>query len=188
MDRLMEWIQHYQRGADFDLQLRLVEEILRDVRPALHLYLTRRCPEAEVDDVLQESLVAIAMALGEFEGRTPGRFWSWCYRIASNKLNDFLRKKTQSAPERIADDVLWAGLEAVAGPGSLPPGLRLDFEYAMNLLHNAAPPCYDLLWERFIMGCEHEELGEALGVSADAARMKLNRCLELAGKLVAKAS
>lgn len=187
MDRLMEWIQHYRRGRDFDLQLRLVEEILQDVRPALHLYLNRRCPEAELDDVLQESLVAIATSLVDFEGCTTRQFWSWCYRIASNKLNDTLRQKNQSSLERITDEDLWAGLEVVAGPGSLPPGLRHDLEYAMNLLHNSAPPCYELLWNRFILECEHEEIGEAFGLSADAARMKVNRCLELAGKLMAKA-
>ena len=86
--------------------------------------------------------------------------------------------------EQVSDDELWAGLEAV----SFTPGLRHDFEYAMNLLRNSAPPCYVLLWDRFILECEHEEIGEALGVSADAARMKVNRCLKLAGKLVAKAS
>ena len=47
MDRLMEWIRHCQRTQDFDLQLRLLEEILRDVRPALHLYLPYYLEQAE---------------------------------------------------------------------------------------------------------------------------------------------
>lgn len=46
------------------------------------------------DDVLQESLVAIARKIGGL--KDPGSFRTWAYRIVSNKTADLIRKRQRN--------------------------------------------------------------------------------------------
>lgn len=186
MDNLMRWVHHCRTAGDLDLRLRLMEEILTDVRPCLHLYLSSRCPRDEVDDVLQMTLVAISTSIREFKGTSPGEFWSWCYRIAARKRVDEKRRGQESVS--VSERELWQAVEA-SGHGVLPPGgERLDIEDAIALLQNLERPCYGFLWERFVLDRSLREIGDARGVSEAAARMKIKRCLETAAKLLSKLS
>ena len=55
----------------------------------------------------------------------------------------------------------------------------------MALLANAKPECYDRLWLRYVHGESIEEIARAEGIEADAARMRINRCLKLLRTLMA---
>ena len=63
-------------------------------------------------------------------------------------------------------------------------GMMRMMEYAMELLRNAKPPCIHYLRQYYIDGWEYAEVASASGISYDAARMQIRRCLELAQSLV----
>jgi RNA polymerase sigma-70 factor (ECF subfamily) len=67
------------------------EELAAELSPQLTAYLARMTGSAaDADDLLQETLMRIARALPDFEGRSSPK--NWAYRIATNVAIDFLRK------------------------------------------------------------------------------------------------
>jgi RNA polymerase sigma factor (sigma-70 family) len=56
----------------------------------------------DAEDVAQETLAAVAAKMPEFElDRTKGSFRGWLYRITSNKVADFMRKKYREGAVRV---------------------------------------------------------------------------------------
>lgn len=164
-------------------RMRLAEEVVHRVGPALRDYVVRRVRPEFVRHV-QETLVAIAARLHTFEKLTDRQFWAWCYRIAWNKCADAGRR--QPAEEFWDPQALWQVIDASAAVEPLAAGERLDLEHALNLLSQAKPPCRDLLWWRYVLEWDYEEIAAATGSAYDAVRMQIRRCLELAQELVAK--
>lgn len=67
------------------------EDVFVQLSQPLTGYLTRMTGNpADADDLLQETLLRIARALPDFEGRSSLKTWS--FRIATNVAIDFLRK------------------------------------------------------------------------------------------------
>jgi RNA polymerase sigma-70 factor (ECF subfamily) len=67
------------------------EDAFSQLSQPLNAYLVRMTGNpADADDLLQETLVRIARALPDFEGRSSLKNWS--FRIATNVAIDFLRK------------------------------------------------------------------------------------------------
>ncbi len=67
------------------------EELAAKLSPQLTAYLTRMTGRAaDADDLLQETLMRIARALPDFNGRSSLK--NWAFRIATNAAIDFLRK------------------------------------------------------------------------------------------------
>lgn len=67
------------------------EDVFAELAGPLTAYLTRMTGNAaDADDLLQETLLRIARALQDFEGRSSLKTWS--FRIATNVAIDFLRK------------------------------------------------------------------------------------------------
>jgi RNA polymerase sigma-70 factor (ECF subfamily) len=72
-------------------QIPSFEELAVELGPQLTAYLARMTgSDADADDLLQETLMRIARALPDFEGRSSPK--NWAYRIATNVAIDFLRK------------------------------------------------------------------------------------------------
>jgi DNA-directed RNA polymerase specialized sigma24 family protein len=61
---------------------------------------------------------------------------------------------------------------------------KLDFEYLMALLYAAKPECYEILWQHYILGLDYADIADEHGMSYDAVRMQIRRCLEIAQSLV----
>ncbi len=128
--------------------------------------------------------MAIAGALHTFRGQTDAEFWSWCYRIARNKLSDHLKRRQTPSQAPAGFEDLEAVVAMTTQEEPLSTGERLDLEYAMKLLRRAKPPCCDYLWQYYILGWDYAEIAVASGSSYDGARMQVQRCLQLAQKLV----
>jgi len=140
-----------------------------------------RLPAA--DDVHQEVLKSIATVLQKFQGGSVGEFWSWCYCIARNKLNDHYRKQANDRLQPMAEDELWQLVESSAQVSPLSPADKHDLEYAMKLLTSSKPECYDYLWKHFVFGLAYGEIAEEKSLSYDNVRMKIGRCLDEAKAL-----
>jgi len=184
MSSLIELVGAYRESPRLAERMRLAEEVVHRVGPALRDYVVRRVRPEFVQDTFQETLVTIAARLHTFERLTDRQFWAWCYRIARNKCADAGRR--QPAEEFWDPQALWQVIEASAAVEPLAAGERLDLEQALNLLSQAKPPCRGLLWDRYVLGLDYEEIAAATGSAYDAVRMQIHRCLELAQELVAK--
>ncbi|HRY49105.1 MAG TPA: sigma-70 family RNA polymerase sigma factor [Candidatus Paceibacterota bacterium] len=188
MDRLITLVNIYRSASELETRLKLVEEIIGEVRPALWASISRKCPEM-ADDICQETVVAIAKNLHRFYGETDQQFKSWCFGISRNKTNDCLRKlaKEKAEPLDVIDiDSLENVIEASANEEPMSAGEKMDLDYALNLLRNAKPPCLHYLWIHYVDGLSHNEMARILGQTYNAVRMQIKRCLKLAQSLVTK--
>lgn len=89
---------------------------LFDLMPAMRWYVARRCAnEAEVEDVVQETLLRAARYRGSLAD--PERLRPWVLRIAVNVLHDRARREARLPRTDVDDDVFDAleGREAIPG-------------------------------------------------------------------------
>lgn len=185
MNRLVDLARKYQGAPNLEERMRVAEEIASEVAPRLGAFILSNCRRPDMaDDVRQETLVGIVNNLHQFRGATDSMFWSWCYHIARNKISNHLgRRGTRPLVTTDTED-LWEVVEASAQSNPMSAGERLDLEYAMELLRQAKPPCYDYLWQYYIFGWDYDEVALVAGLSHDAARMQIKRCRELAQSLM----
>ena len=95
-------------------------QFLHSAAGRLRSYFGRRLPgrSADVEDLVQESLIAIHLKRGTYDSERP--FTPWLHAIAKHRLIDFLRKEKRrhvlvsDAPADVAtEDKMEAGLAAV---------------------------------------------------------------------------
>lgn len=162
------------------------DEVIRMISPELHLYLCSRLEPAWVEDVHQEVLIGIATGLRGFRGTTEPEFWGWCFGIAHHKVCDALSRK-QRTKERfvtVDEEQLRRAVEVTAAGQALPQEEAAEVEEALFVLAKVGEPCAGLLHLRYLVGLSYEAIGTANGLSPDAARMKVNRCLDRARELL----
>jgi len=184
MDDLIKLVRTYRLTAGLAERIRLAEEIFRRIEPDLRVFVFSSVSHDAAKDALQEVLKAVAVSLKQFKGDTAKEFWAWCYRIARNKLNDHYRNKAADRMQPIAPEDLWQMIEASAQDAPMTPAVRHDLEYAMKLLTNSKPECYDLLWNHFVFGLDYADIATDRNMSYDSVRMKIGRCLEEVKSLV----
>lgn len=161
---------------------RHVAELRGRVRRRLQGLVRRRVAES---DVLQEAFLTAFLRLSDFDDRGPGSFGRWISRIVENKVRDALRhhlgtrkrrgeRETATAPEAT---VLYAGHS---------PSSQAALSEASQRLRDAMKGLSEL--DRNILLLVHEqalrfrEVGERLGLTADAARMRYTRALSRLSK------
>jgi len=186
MERLIQKVRDYQQ-AKLTGRLVLAEEIITEVGPAIkaHVLKTYRGSKEQAEDIFQEILVAIAKGLEDFRGRKDQQFWEWCYVISRNRTHDQLRKEKRMPVASVNAKELWEVIEIAAKDQPLSAGERLDLEYVIGLLSVVKPPCVDYLWSHYVLGFSYGAIGEKDGLSEDAARIRVQRCVKLAQNLLA---
>jgi len=184
MDTLSKCVEAYRKAADLGERQVAVEAIARFMWPKLHRYISAFCPRHAVEDVVQNSLLSIVTHLPEFEG--DAQFENWCFRIAHHRLVDYFRVEHRTKIESLDREEIWRIVEASEQTTSMTAEQRETLAEALELIALAKPPCAKALNLRFIAGLSFDELGRAFGKSADAARVQVRRCLELAQQLLSK--
>ena len=185
-DELLQLAHVCRYATELHERLRFAEEIVVRVGPMLRAFLAARCPAAAVDDVLQETLVGVGRGAQRFRGRSDLQFWNWCYRIASHKLADHLRRKSARPTTSLDLEEIRRAVEAAVEDSPSQPGNRLDLEEAMNLLRQSKPPCVGYLTLHFIQGLDYREIATIYGSTSNGIRMQIQRCLTLARQLITK--
>ena len=186
MKSLAELVRSYQRVKTLEARLRFAEAVVCRVGPAMQNYIARRLHPDMVEDACQETLIAIATGLEKITANTDQRVWSWCYRIASNKIVDQRRAAGKHAALPLDLSEIELGLEAAVREESIPSAERLDLNDTLQLLRAVNPPCADLLWERYVQDLSYEEIAQFHDWTYDAARMAVTRATESARELMAK--
>ena len=151
-----------------------VGDVIRRVRPRIFRYAMARIgAREEAEDVTQETCVALADALPRYDGDS-GRFTSFVFGIASNKVLMSQRSRGRRPEVAVADvpDV------SSAAPGPLERAERDDALRGLLARLDGLPDRHrDVLLLRIVADLSAEQVGEALGTTAANVRVIQHRAL-----------
>ncbi len=186
MTDLIDTVRRCQQAGSPEERTAACDEVIRTISPKLHLYLCSELEPAWVEDVHQEVLIGVATGLRGFRGTTEPEFWGWCFGIARHKVCDAVSRKQRTKERFISvdEEQLRRAVEVTAAGQALPQEEAAEVEEALFVLARLGEPCAGLLRLRYLVGLSLEAVGMAYALSPDAARMKVNRCLDRARELL----
>jgi RNA polymerase sigma-70 factor, ECF subfamily len=128
--------------------------------------------EEDARDVVQEAYLRAWKGLDRFRG--DAQFSTWMYRITANTAYSTVkrRKRHRSEPLDLVDDVI------DLHPGSQPEDAAETQALLGRLsgaLEQLPPKLRVLVVLKDVYGLSHEEIGEELGISVAAAKVRLHR-------------
>jgi DNA-directed RNA polymerase specialized sigma24 family protein len=121
-----------------------------------------------------------------FRGHTDKQLWAYCYQIAWYCVADEYRGGWANLVEIWDPEVLREAVGAGTSDELDSAATRDDLAAVLELLKRVQPPCYGLLWIRYIDGLDFKTIGKINRISADAAKVRVYRCLKLAQELAKK--
>lgn len=187
MTNLVALLQAYRDAATLPERERFTEDFVLQVGPALRRFIFAHCRSDLAEDAYQETLIAIALCLGKCSAGTDAQVWRWCYQVARYKIADQARRAGGTRTVSLEIEAVQRAVNTIAASDEgFRSEKREELEYALDLLRAVKPPCVDYLWEAIALNLTYEAVGELHGLTSDAARMQVNRCLELAQALVRK--
>lgn len=163
MDDVLERAKKGDRAA--------MEELLAQLSPSVHRFGRHMCKNAaDADDVLQDTLLAIAKHLPEYEGRSALSSWVFALaRSACARRRRGLKNQPALGDEALADkDAPDASPEDSAA--------KAELGTALTRALDRMPEDYrEVLLLRDIEGMTAPEAAAVLGVSVDALKSRLHR-------------
>jgi RNA polymerase sigma-70 factor (ECF subfamily) len=156
-------------AGDESLYRRLLEEIGRAVRrQARGAFSRARLGDADIEDVVQETLLAIHLKRQTWDG--GAKLAPWVNAIARHKIIDALRRRGVRRHEPIED------FEAVLpAPPAEDPHQRSDVERLMEAL---SPRAKDIVKSISLEGQSISATAERLAMTEVAVRVALHRALK----------
>lgn len=160
----------------------ILEDALRTYGPALsRLASSYARNQAEREDLLQDIALALLIALPTFRGECPER--AFVLRVAHNRALALVTRRRITAPiEPLLDDVVDQG----PGPADVVEqrARRKALVDAIRLLPFGQRQVALLALE----GLNHDEMGEVLGLNANAIGVRLHRARTELAKLMGEQS
>ena len=149
--------------GDSEAQRALYDSLSPKMFPVCLRYMSSR---EEAEDVLQEGFVTLFSKLDSYSG--AGSFEGWARKIFVNTALMQLRK----------NDVLKESedLEGAWDISSQDPTVIQNIGYQELLeIIESLPPGFRTVFNMYIEGYSHKEIGEALGISENTSRSQLQR-------------
>ncbi len=125
------------------------------------------------EDVTSKVFLAVASQIKAFKGKTEQEFGSWIYTIASNKINDHLRKTTRrnrilleaanTLAKEFADDQLEQGLNWPSLYRGI-ASLKTQEQTIVTL--------------RFFEGLSYEQISAITGIKSTTVGVRIHRILK----------
>lgn len=143
--------------------------LLRALAPLLHSFYRRRLRGAEedVEDLVQETLIAIHTRRGTYDRDRP--FTAWLYAIARYRMIDHLRRRRIAVPIEDVEAILVAeGFEDAVSA-------RLDVE---GLLATLTPKQARVIRETHLMGQSVGETAAAAQIGESDVKVSVHRGLK----------
>jgi len=159
-------------------QGRYAELVDAYMRPLFRLACSMTGDRVAAEDLVQEAFFRAYTNLDHYD--IERSFYSWLYAIALNAIRDWLRKRETSvyAAGRAASDCEPAEL-ASSEPGPEEQiAARQREEATRRALSLLSVEAREILAMRFTAGLAFAEIGEIMGISADAAKTRTYRALE----------
>jgi len=163
--------------CEFDFQ-----KIHDDFRPRILRYLTRMVGEGEAEDLTQEVFARIGPALKSFRGES--KLSNWVYKIATNVAMDSLRRSSsrpghekqmniEDIPETEEDKEIWTDERT---PSTEERVIRQEMNGCIRKIIETLPESYkSVIILSELEGFKDAEIADILGLSIEAAKIRLNR-------------
>lgn len=148
--------------------------LLAEMSAWLTRYFTRRLPAGEVDDAVQETLMAVHRRRHTYDPRYP--FGPWLAAIAKNKWVDQLRSLARRPDGELSDDVAVGDHEASVVSTSV----------LATLLEALRPAQAQAILLVKVQGYSVEEASSRIGLSPSAVKMNIHRGLTRLTALIEK--
>jgi len=186
LDRTSELISQAQRGDEW-----AQDRLFKRVQPMLERIIRRKLGAdpralAETQDCLNEGLLDLCRQLPRLESPSTADFMRVAVKVVSNKVRDLAKAARRDKRDVRREQAIESGPETGGGmqvaardpsPTSLVRANELE-ERIDGLLRTFDPQDRDLILLRKEHGFTNEELAELLGLSKDAARMRLTRAIK----------
>jgi RNA polymerase sigma factor (sigma-70 family) len=154
--------------GDGEAYCRLLQELAPVLRGMASRGLARhKYGNEDVEDVVQETLLALHLKRGTWDERQP--FSPWLYAIARNKLIDNLRRRGRQAHVAIDD------IGELRGGAELPAAL--NGVEAERLIARLKGRQREIVVAISIEGASARQVAERLGMTEGAVRVALHRAL-----------
>lgn len=150
--------------------------LLNEVSCWLHRYFGRRLPPGDVDDAVQETLLAVHRRRHTFDPRYP--LAPWLAGIAKRKWIDQLRKIGSRPTEELRDDLSVGDHEAAVISASV----------LARLLEQLRPVQAQVIMLVKVQGYSIEDASRETGLSASAVKMNIHRGLAQLSSFVEKSN
>lgn len=141
------------------------QRLLAEVSGWLKRYFARRLPSGEVDDAVQETLLAIHRRRHTYDPRQP--FGPWLAAIAKYKWIDQLRMLGRHSSDPLTDEIATGDHETAVISASVLTGLLAELRPAQARMIMLVK----------LQGCSIEEACRQTGQSPSAAKMNIHRGL-----------
>lgn len=124
----------------------------------------------DVEDAVQESLLAVATKIHTFDKRS--RFTTWLHAVASNSARSTYRSLKRRSDEQGYDELPEA---ADPRPTSIIVGSRLDLLEALDILSTTHPEMAEALVLRDVQDLPYEEIAQLLNVPLGTVKVWIHR-------------
>jgi RNA polymerase sigma-70 factor (ECF subfamily) len=141
------------------------QRLLSEIAQSLHRYFQRRLPHGDVDDAVQETLLAVHRRRHTYDGRYP--LGPWLGAIAKRKWIDQLRSLGRRPTEELPDDLSVGDHESSVISASVLARL-------LDELQSAQKRAIMLVK---LQGYSIEDACRETGLSASAVKMNIHRGL-----------
>lgn len=159
-------IERAQKGDTAALQA-----VLQEVAPAVHRFGMRMCRhEADAEEVMQDTLLAIAKNLKSFEGRSS--LTSWVFTLARTACSR--RRRGQKNQPHVSDEDAPEPIAHAPNPEEAATNRQLADRVA-DAIDSLSAEQREVLQLRDVEGLSGEETAEALGITLDAMKSRLHR-------------
>jgi|SRR5882672_3429602 len=152
------------------------ETLYRRHRGPLYRFLLRQVGEAAAEELFQDVWMRVIDSRERYQPR--GKFSSWVFAIAHNRLMDHYR--TSGRAKFLAQEESEEALDSLPS-GDLPPEALLDRKRSAERLLAALARLPEAQREAFLLQQEAdlsvEEIGAAMGVSRETAKSRLRYAL-----------
>src|SRR5262245_48574732 len=144
-------------------------------------------PKGGASDLVQQTMLEAVRDFAEFRGDTEGELLHWLRQLLLNNLADFARRYRATDKRRIDQEVPPTENSSGDVIGDVPgPGPSAGSEAAANeqaeivqgVLARLPEDYRRVIVLRYQEGLGFEEIGQALGLTANAARKLLVRAIE----------
>lgn len=142
----------------------LLGQILRD-RLAETTVRSVLLDQADIDDAVQNTLIAVSKNIASFEGRS--KFTTWLYRVARNEALMVIRRKGRAEPSGELPD---ASITA-----RYLSSLIANQETVQAALEQLSPDHREVLRLREDLQLSYDEISDRLGIPINTVRSRLKR-------------
>jgi len=148
-----------------------LQTLLQEVAPSVHRFGLRMCRhEADADEVMQDTLLAITKNLKSFEGRSS--LSSWVFTLARTACSR--RRRGQKNQPHISDEDAPEPMTHGPNPEEAAETRQLA-DRVSEALDSLPQEQRDVLHLRDVEGLTGDETAAALGISLDAMKSRLHR-------------